>query len=412
MGDPYTGLAWPQRIESAELTYKNGLPIKQNLDWLTVEAVDQIDVPEDAWVDWDAAEQRFITAAEKFPEGTTANVRSVVTYPADLFDAVKWHDGSPISVGDFVMSMIQGFDPAKPESAIYDESLTPSLEAALESFKGYRIVSTDPLVIEAYNDAYNADAELNILPLWPISPFGLSGENSWPIFAISNLAEANGELAYTSNKADVLKVEQTSWVGGPSLEILSKYLDQAQSESYIPFEPTLGEYITAEEAALRYGNLKSWFEEHGHFWVGTGPYYLDKVFTTEKSLVLKNNTEFVDLADRWAAFSEPKLASIQLDGPAQVKAGEEALFDAIVNFKDQPYSQADIKQVKYILYDTTGAVVEVGEANMLAEGQYQVTLSADTTSKLPNGSARLEVAVVPVPVAIPAFTSLDFVAVP
>ena len=50
---------------------------------------------------------------EKFPEGTTANVKSVVTYPADLFDTVKWHDGSPISVGDFVMTMIQSFDPAK-----------------------------------------------------------------------------------------------------------------------------------------------------------------------------------------------------------------------------------------------------------------------------------------------------------
>jgi hypothetical protein len=72
---------------------------------------------------------------------------------------------------------------------------------------------------------------------------------------------------------------------------------------------------------------------------------------------------------------------------------------------------ADIK-VKYILYDTTGAVVEVGTADMQAEGQYQVTLSADTTSKLPNGSARLEIAVVPISVAIPAFTSLDFVAMP
>jgi hypothetical protein len=95
-----------------------------------------------------------------------------------------------------------------------------------------------------------------------------------------------------------------------------------------------------------------------------------------------------------------------------VKAGEEAVFDALVNFKDEPYASADIKEVKYILYDTTGAVVEVGTADMLAEGQYQVTLSADTTSKLPNGSARLEVAVVPIPVAIPAFTSLDFVAMP
>jgi peptide/nickel transport system substrate-binding protein len=412
MGDPYTGLAWPQRIESATLTYKEGLPIKHNLDWLNVETAPQIDVPEDAWVDWDAAEQRFITAAEKFPDGLTANVKSVVVYPADLYDTVKWHDGSPISAGDFVMSMIHGFDIAKPESPIFDESLVPSLEATLESFRGFRITSTDPLTIEAYNDAYNADAELNILPLWPISPYGLSGENSWQIFAISNLAEANGELAYTSNKADTLQIEQTSWVGGPSLEILSKYLDQAASESLIPYEPTLGQYITKEEADARYANFKAWYEDHGHFWVGTGPYYLDKVFTTEKSLVLKNNTEFVDLADRWAEFSEPKLASIQLDGPAQVKAGEEAVFDALVNFKDQPYAEADVKEVKYILYDTTGAVVEVGAAEMLSEGQYQVTLNADTTSKLPNGSARLELAVVPIPVAIPAFTSLDFVAIP
>lgn len=163
---------------------------------------------------------------------------------------------------------------------------------------------------------------------------------------------------------------------------------------------------------MRYANIKKWYQDHGHFWVGTGPYYLDKVFTTEKSLVLKNNSNFVDLADRWAAFSEPKLASVQLDGPAQVKAGEEAVFDATVDFKDQPYVSSDIKQVKYILYDTTGAVVEVGNANMLSEGQYEVTLGAGTTSKLQNGSARLEVAVVPIPVAIPSFTSLDFVATP
>ena len=48
MGDPYTGLAWPQRIQSAELTVKAGLPIKQNLDWLTMKTADKIDVPADA----------------------------------------------------------------------------------------------------------------------------------------------------------------------------------------------------------------------------------------------------------------------------------------------------------------------------------------------------------------------------
>ncbi|HLO17826.1 MAG TPA: ABC transporter substrate-binding protein, partial [Anaerolineales bacterium] len=54
MADPYTGLAYPQRIDSAELTYKEGLPIHQTLDWLTVQTAPQIDVPPDAWVDWDA----------------------------------------------------------------------------------------------------------------------------------------------------------------------------------------------------------------------------------------------------------------------------------------------------------------------------------------------------------------------
>ena len=412
MADPFTGLAYPQRIESAELIYREGLPITQNLDWLTVTAAPQVDVPEDAWVDWDATEQRFITAAEKFPEGTTANVKSVVVYPADLFDTVKWHDGSPLSIGDFVMSMIQGFDPGKEESAIYDESLALSINAGLEAFKGYRITSTDPLTIEAYSDSYNQDAELNILTLWPLSPYGLSGENSWPVLAISNLAEANEELSYTQDKADQLQVENTSWVGGPSLEILAKYLDQAASESLIPYEPTLGQYITPEEAALRYENLQSWYEAHGHFWVGTGPYYLDQVFTTEKSVVLKNNPDFPDLADRWAIFSEPRLAESVLDGPAQIKAGEEAVFDATITFNEQPYPQSDIQGVKYILYDATGAVAGSGDATAVADGQYRITLGADQTSNLPSGASRLEIAVVPIPVAVPSFTSLDFVAVP
>lgn len=412
MADPYTGLPYPQRIASAELTYREGLQIQQTLDWLTVDTAPEVQVPEDAWVDWDAAEQRFVTAAEKFPEGLTANVKSVVVYPDDLFETVKWHDGSPISVGDFVMSMIQGFDPGKENSALYDPSLAISINAGLESFKGYRITSTDPLTIESYNDTYFSDAELNITPIWPLSPYGLSGENSWPVLAISNLAEAAGELAYSRSKAAAAEIENTSWVGGPSLEILARFLDQAAGESYIPFEPTLGQYITQEEAAERYSNLQNWYEEHGHFWVGTGPYYLDRVFTTEKSLVLRNFEDFPDTADRWAQFSEPRLATTVVDGPGQVQVGSEQVFDVIVNFKDQPYPQSDMQGVRYILYDATGAVVNVGDAEAVGDGLYQVTLGPDITSDLPTGSARLEVVAIPIPVAVPSFTSLDFVVIP
>ena len=97
---------------------------------------------------------------------------------------------------------------------------------------------------------------------------------------------------------------------------------------------------------------------------------------------------------------------------SQVKIGEEATFDVSVTFQGEPYAQSDIKRVLYLLYDATGAVLETGDANAVADGQYQVVLSADTTSKLAAGANKLEVAVLPIPVLTPTFTSLDFVTVP
>jgi peptide/nickel transport system substrate-binding protein len=414
MGDPYTGLAWPQRIESAEVVAQAGLPISQSLGWVKFSTADKIDVPADALVDWDAKTQKFITAAEKFPGGTTAKVKSVVTYPADLFTTVKWHDGSPISVADFVMPFVVFLDRAKTDSPIYDESATPYVDSVLQYFKGFRITSTNPLTIESYSDFYYDDAELDVVSMWPYSPTGIAGEDSWDMLAISNLAEAAGELAYSADKADAKKIEQMSWVGGPSLDILAKHLDEAASQSLIPYAPTMSQYLTADEAKARYDSLKNWYTAHGHFWVGTGPYYLDKVFTTEKTLVLKNNPDFPDLADRWASFSSPKMAAAVLDGPAQVKVGDSATFDVNVTLKTNgsPYANADIKQVKYLLYDATGAVVTVGDATAAGDGHYQAVLGSDVTSKLAAGSAKVEVAVVPIAVAIPTYASLDFVVVP
>ena len=74
-----------------------------------------------------------------------------------MFETVKWHDGSPISVADFVMGMIINFDLGNPDSPYYDESKAPDLDQFLSAFKGIRIVSTDPLVIEHYGDNPSLD---------------------------------------------------------------------------------------------------------------------------------------------------------------------------------------------------------------------------------------------------------------
>ena len=408
--DPYTGLSWPMRIESAALTVEEGLPVGKTLDWVTLDFAPEIVVPDDAWVDWDAENQVFLTVAEAFTETQTAQVKSVVTYPADLYDTVKWHDGSPFSVADIIMYFIMNFETGKEASAIFDEAQVGSLESFMSSFKGFRITSTDPLVIETYTDGFNLDAENNLTTWWPRN--GNYGEAPWHTFVIGNLAEANGELAYSANKADALEVEWMSFIGGPSLEILKNKLDEAAAETLIPYEPTLGQYITAEEAAARYANLAAWYDAHGNFWVGTGPYYLDQVFLTENVASLLRFPDYPDMADRWSRFSTPMLAEVEMDGPGQVVIGEEATFDVYVTFEGEAYPGDEIKEVKYMLYDATGELVEIGQATLAADGQFTVVLSAEVTGALEAGANKLEVAVVPIPVAIPTFQSVEFVTAP
>ena len=174
----------------------------------------------------------------------------------------------------------------------------------------------------------------------------------------------------------------------------------------------MSQYVTADEAAARYANLKAWYAAHGHYWIGTGPYYLDKVFTTEKTLTLKHFDDYPYLADRWSGFGQPKIAEVEVDGPGTVTIGEEASFDVTATFNGAPYANADVKNVKALLYDATGAVVWTGEATPGADGQYTVTVPADVTSTLQAGSSKVEVAFVPLVVAVPTFASYEFVVSP
>lgn len=416
MNDPYTGLAWPQRIERAEVYAREGLPMTASLDWVDLKFQPEITVPSDTWVDWDAAEQRFITAGEKYPDGANASVKTVVYYPDDLYETAKWHDGSPLSAADFVFQMIMVFDPAKEASAIYDENYVPNLDGFMSHFKGVRILSVDPLIIETYDDKYQLDAELFFPELtWPGAytwwPQYAFGEGPWHTIAVGALAEENKELAFGTNKAGVLEVDWMSFIAGPSLEILKKYLDQAAAEGYIPYAPTMGDYVTAEEAATRWTNLQDWYDQQGHFWVNSGPFYLDEVYPVEGTITVQRNPNYVDPSDKWARFSEPKIAEVEIDGPGQVPVGTEAAYDVYVTSKDEPYPTAEISEVKYLLFDATGAMVASGLAEPAEDGLYQVVLDAGTTGQLEAGSNKLEVAVSSMLVSIPSFASYEFVTI-
>ena len=408
MPDPYTGLYWPNRVKKAEVYVVRGLPVTKTLDWVTLRFVDKIEVPTDAWYGWDAKEKKIVTA----PPGTTAKAKVVVYYEDDLFKKVKWHDGSPLTIGDIIFAFILTFDRADPASPVYDEAYVSTFEAFRQMFKGFRIISEDPLIIEYYTDEWYLDAEWIAASaasaFWPEATYG---PTPWHMIAIGWLAEAEKKLAFTSDKAEALKVEWMNYIAGPSIEILKEMLDKAIETAFIPYEEVLGKYITKEEAKMRYENLKKWFEEKGHFWVGMGPFYLDRVDVTAKAVIIKAFREYPDPADKWARFSTPMIPEVKVSGPSTVVQVMPARFKVEITFGGEPYRVADIEYVKYIIKHPGGMIV--GEAIPVKDGEWEVALSAKETSLLVTGTGEMTVIAVSKLVAIPAsakatFTILSF----
>jgi peptide/nickel transport system substrate-binding protein len=409
--DPYTGLNQPLRIERAEVYVQEGLPVEQNLDWATLEFVDEIVVPDDAWADWDAENQVFITAGERFTETATALSKVVMYYEEDFFDKMKWHDGSPVTLADMVMFMIMQFDFAKEASVIYDEAQVPSVETWMSAFKGWKIVSEDPFVLEYYTDAYQLDAENNITNFRAANPSGYFNgvEASWHGLVPGWLVEANGEAAFTADKADANEVEWMSYIAGPTLELMKAQLDTAQADGYIPYEPTMSQYITAEEAAERYANLQEWYRRYGHFWVNTGPFFLQRAFPVEGTIIMQRNPDYPDLATRWDGYSAAPIPEVVVEGPVSVAIGEEATFDIYVTFQDEAYAVDEIAMVKYLVFDATGELAYVGDAEAVEDGLWQAVLGADVTGALEAGSNQVAAIVVSKRALLPVTEVAQFV---
>lgn len=411
--DPNTGLQIPGRAERADIVVQEGFPMGSTLDWVTVSTEPEITVPDDAWAGWDATEQRFLTAGEVYTETQTSVFKSTVYYPEDMYDTVTWHDGSPISIADFIMLMITRFDLANPDSPYYDENLVPNLDQFMAAFKGVRIASTDPLVIETWADDAQLDAENTPYSWWPnaIGPY-LYGSAGWHNMAVMLRGEGNGQFAFTAGKSEANEIERTNMIAGPSLEIMASELMSATAESWIPYEPTLGEYVTEDEIATRYNNLSEFARRYGHYYIGTGVYFLSGVFPVEGQAVLTHNPDHPDPADRYAGFGAPALAEIEVDGPGRVTIGEEASFDVFLDVFGEPYPVDDIDTVTYLLFDATGALVESGDAEAVEDGLWNVTLSSEVTEGLEEGSNRLEIVVASNLVALPRVGGFEFVTAP
>lgn len=173
-------------------------------------------------------------------------------------------------------------------------------------------MSEDSLIIETYADRIELDAELLIWPWWP--NYG-QGPGAWHSLTAGIRAEAAEELAFSWAKADQLGIDWMSFLPGPgsSLDVLEGWMDQSADEGYIPYAPTLGDYVPSDEAAARWAALQAWYAERGHFWLGTGPFFIESASPYDGTLTLLHNTDFPDAAGRWDEFAAPPNPDLQIN---------------------------------------------------------------------------------------------------
>jgi peptide/nickel transport system substrate-binding protein len=402
--DPFTGLYWPQRIVSAEVTVVDDVPVGRTHDWLTLARTDEIEVPADAWIDWDSGRNRFVTVGEKHPGGLTARTRTVVQFEDGYLER-RWHDGTQMSLADMILPWILTFERADEASRLFDVAHVPTFEVFQRHFRGWRIVSRAPLTVEIYSDQVYPDAETIVASRTPdVLP--------WHTLALGIRAEQAGELAFSSNKSDRLRVDQLNMVAGPSLAILSRHLDIARNTQFVPFAETLGQLVSEGEAAERYDALAAWWARRAHFWVGDGPFYLHSVHPLERVLVLRRNDLFPDRSDKWLRFTTPEIPQLVLDGPMIVPTDQPAEFTLDISFDGEPYPEEALETPQYLLFDGTGELVRKGDAEKVGAGGWRVRLTPDDLAQLGTGANSLEVAVTSDRVALPAFASHAFATVP
>jgi peptide/nickel transport system substrate-binding protein len=368
--------------------------------------VPSIAVPRDAWIDWDAVGERFITAGELHPKGLKARTKTVVRYADNLWET-RWHDGNKLSLADFIFSFILGFDRANPKSPIFDEAAVPALKTFLSHFRGARILEKNPLVVEIYSDQIFPDAE----SIAATRAADFYTNVPWHELALGVLAERSRQLAFSASKADRLKVEWLSYISGPSLAVLDRQLAAALKEGFIPYRKTLGEYASQQEATERYEKLRAWRQARRHFWVSNGPFYLYSVHPVEKVVVIRRSESFSDPADKWVRFVEPRIADVEVSGPRIVKVGSPAEFQVQVTFKGKPYPTKDLELVRYMLFDSRGELVELADPEPAGDGMWRIVLNSKQTARLSSGSNRLELAVTSRVVALPSFKTFRFVTV-
>ena len=376
------------------------IPIRETFSVETAGPDGNLSVPEDALL--------FDPAAEDWKKvGSGVVATSAVTLN---FDFGKWHHGEDMTMADIFAAIAHAYLVAYEDSDIYDPwAVTPGQELFIASCKGIKVVNDTALTV--YIDYWHID------PTYIAAAADVWTGTPWELYALMDAAVSANELAFSDSKAEALGVEWLDLARGPSLDILADHLADLKAANYIPDYmkdadlPACAK-VTDDVATARWNALDSWYTDHGHFFVSNGPFYLESIDATAKTITVKAFRNYVYKADRWDDLVTPKIPEITAEIPSTIIAvpGLTVTIPITSTLKGAPYSDVD---VKFILIDSEGNVaLEKTPTWDEATHAFKVVLTEEELSLLPLGTYTAYVVAIPKEAAVPEVISKSITIVP
>jgi peptide/nickel transport system substrate-binding protein len=375
---PHTGSMIPHR---ADFTVETAGP------------VGTLSVPSDTW-GYDVSTRSYSPVGE----GVTAT--SKVTYN---FTYGQWHHGEAINNADVMMEIAEVFLITTPGTTtnLYDiTTITPDRRIFTSNFVGINWLSDS--VCEVYSNYWHPDdtyiAYYN--DVWPTGP--------WEGAALCNNVVSQQQVAWSLDQSDVWGVDMLDLVKGGSLPILKTAYDAIAPTNYIP--PELAGLVSTSDATARWAAKGNWYDTMGHWWVSSGPYYVDSVTVDAYQITFKAFRDYpftADAFDNMITVQEPEVAFSSV--PANVVPGLGADFDLAVTVEGEPYENVDIT---YLLIDPSDEVMVSGTATDLGAGAFRVPITATDTSAMVAGTYKLLTLTVGAEYAVPTQTETVFTVIP
>ena len=379
--DPYTGEVIPLRAEWTEIS--------------TQGPAGRVDVPADA-IRWNQTLQQWVKAGE----GT--NATSKVAFKP-LYS--NWHHGIPMDVSDMMYADYFAYEwgtDLGPDDLTKDPEYTPLASEALKLSKGVRYVAPDR--IETYIDIWHYDqkeiADSGVF--FPSEP--------WEITAASERIVMDSKLAYSRSEAQAKGVGWYDPIVKEHVDIIRAELEKMKNEQFVP--PPLKGVVTVQDAIKRYDASIDWINNHGHAIISNGAFYLDIFNPAGGTITIKafRDSSYPFEVGRWSKYETPLLADItSVDVPRLVNIGQPTSVKVNVVVAGQPGSNAT---VNYFVSNKDGIVVTRGEAQHQNNGQFNIDLTADTTTRLSPGPNQISIFATSNEALRPDISSSTILAVP